>query len=258
MFVICAGNQYVRARRIAKQRLHEAAASHGKAARPRFLKQSGLIDRTACDRAGSQPPTQASLCLKRIRRQGAARITKRAKALATNALDAVGQRQTRSTPSGQPHNHKQKAASGSSGSGKPPNKACPPSCAPRGRPSRATGLHHVASPEQSQRKSTWVKPASPTGELRGRRGGGRRARPVSPKKDRRQPAASPACRDRSTARRRDLDHYSSIAVPGPGQGLYAHKSPFTDLDEVLALKGPSLDAIYDVTPSTSSSARRNA
>ena len=30
---------------------------------------------------------------------------------------------------------------------------------------RATGLHHVASPEQSQRKSTWVKPASPTGAV---------------------------------------------------------------------------------------------
>ena len=54
---------------------------------------------------------------------------------------------------------------------------------------RATGLHHVASPEQSQRKATWVKPASPNGEdeddveevvVR--------ARKASPKKDRRQPS----------------------------------------------------------------------
>ena len=47
---------------------------------------------------------QASpLSLKRIRRQAAALITERAKALATNALDAVGQPQTHSTPSGQLH-----------------------------------------------------------------------------------------------------------------------------------------------------------
>ena len=55
---------------------------------------------------------------------------------------------------------------------------------------RATGLHHVASPEQSQRKSTWVKPASPTGEIAEDdvEEVVVRARKASPKKDTRQPS----------------------------------------------------------------------
>ena len=57
--------------------------------------------------------TKASpLSLKLVRRQAAARITKRVKALAANTLDAVGQRQTHATPLAATRTHKQKGSLG--------------------------------------------------------------------------------------------------------------------------------------------------
>ena len=114
---------------------------------------------------------------------------------------------------------------------------------------RATGLHHVASPEQSQRKATWVKPASPSGEdeddveevvVR--------ARKAPPKKDRRQPSGfSGVSRSVDGAKKGTWTIIPATRFTVRGKGYTRTNHHLTDLDEVLALKGPSIDAIYDVT-----------
>ena len=114
---------------------------------------------------------------------------------------------------------------------------------------RATGLHHVASPEQSQRKATWVKPASPNGEdeddveevvVR--------ARKASPKRDRRQPSGfSGVSRSVDGAKKGTWTIIPASRFTVRGKGYTRTNHHLTDLDAVLALKGPSIDAIYDVT-----------
>jgi hypothetical protein len=114
---------------------------------------------------------------------------------------------------------------------------------------RATGLHHVASPERSQRKSTWVKPASPTGapdddaeEIVVRRDR------TSPKSDARRPSGfSGVTRSVDGAKRGAWTIIKAATFRVRGVGYSRKNHHFTDLDQVLALKGPSSDAIYDVT-----------
>ena len=112
---------------------------------------------------------------------------------------------------------------------------------------RATGLHHVASPEQSQRKSTWVK--QPSDEVEDDvEEVVVRARKASPKKDRRQPSGfSGVSRSVDGAKKGTWTIIPASRFTVRGKGYTRTNHHLTDLDEVLALKGPSLDAIYDVT-----------
>ena len=115
---------------------------------------------------------------------------------------------------------------------------------------RATGLHHVASPEQSQRKSTWVKPASPTGEIAEDdvEEVVVRARKASPKKDTRQPSGfSGVSRSVDGAKKGTWTIIPASRFRVRGKGYTRTNHHLTDLDEVLALKGASAEAIYDVT-----------
>ena len=93
---------------------------------------------------------------------------------------------------------------------------------------RATGLHHVASPEQSQRKSTWVKPASPTGEIAEDdvEEVVVRARKASPKKDRRQPSGfSGVSRSVDGAKKGTWTIIPASRFRVRGKG-YTHEPPF--------------------------------
>ena len=115
---------------------------------------------------------------------------------------------------------------------------------------RATGLHHVASPEQSRRKSTWVKPASPTGapiDDEAEEVVVRRDR-ASPKSDARRPSGfSGVTRSVDGAKRGTWTIIKAATFRMRGKNYAQRNHHLTDLDEVLALKQPSSDAIYDVT-----------
>ena len=115
-------NTFGRARCNCKQRLSPGCLEcRGKVAEAVGSTQRGVRPERSegadawFDRAGSRPHnTKASLSLKLLWAQGAKDITrKRVKALATNALDAVGPPQTHLTPPGAAtQTHKQKGSLG--------------------------------------------------------------------------------------------------------------------------------------------------
>ena len=119
-----ARNQYVRPRALqwqaAPRRLQEPAlSSRTRQSRKQqsvlLIQETGSSDRIAqprpCGFAAGRHKA-SPLSLKLVRRQAAARITKRVKALAANTLDAVGQRQTHATPLAATRTHKQKGSLG--------------------------------------------------------------------------------------------------------------------------------------------------
>ena len=114
-------NTFGRARCNGKQRLQRPSLRQPRQKRKQpsvLLKEESALSDSDRDKAWRTVRvrgrnTKASpLSLKLVRRQAAARITKRVKALAANTLDAVGQRQTHATPLAATRTHKQKGSLG--------------------------------------------------------------------------------------------------------------------------------------------------